>query len=335
LAGNQSPASAIFVEFKNIRAKFGSVHRWITKPVDWLAIELARLAVPMSASRPGNEAEVREMAEHPDFFCDFAQPAELRFVSPSEFIFPSQIQTRWEENNWVRGHFYPASVDWRKRSTTILLHGWNGDLAYRYFFPRLARRLTRRGINAAMIELPYHARRKPSRKEEKFNFISGDLLRMVEAIRQGIADIRALTAWFKTQSPAPAGLWGYSMGGWFAGLAVCCEARLDFAVLQCPVAQMDRVVQELSFCRPLKESLARCPLTFERINLSQTRPCISPDRVLLVQSRHDLFAPADTIEEVWKNWGHPQIWRLPQGHISVMASSRTLEAISDWIAEQK
>jgi hypothetical protein len=36
----------------------------------------------------------------------------------------------------------------------------------------------------------------------------------------------------------------------------------------------------------------------------------------LIEAVHDLFTPKESIEELWQTWGHPEIWRLPHGHIS-------------------
>jgi dienelactone hydrolase len=216
----------------------------------------------------------------------------------------------------------------------ILLHGWNMETGYRVLFPRLARRLNRAGLNAVMIELPYHGRRKPRRERRGApnNFLSGDLVHVVQAARQAIADTRALVAWLRAQGCSQVGVWGISLGAWLGGVLACAEPDLSFAVMMMPVARMDRVIAELDFCRPLRRSLGGQPPRLEPMNLVTHRPRLAPDDILIVASEHDLFAPLETIEELWRAWDKPELWRLRHGHISMLMSAPVMKRTVGWIA---
>jgi len=48
----------------------------------------------------------------------------------------------------------------------------------------------------------------------------------------------------------------------------------------------------------------------------------------------DLFAPVETVEEVWQTWGRPEIWRLKHGHISVLASVPVMHRVSRWVTRR-
>lgn len=312
-----------------------SVFSALTNPLDRLAIWSACQSVQTVAGAPARAAEAEELLRHPDFFSKgVAAPSDLTFTNHKDFAFTSPIATPWKENNTVYGKLHRAGRDWRKKPAVILLHGWNGELGYRWQFPYLAWRLGHAGLNTAMIELPYHAQRRPTAPGSIQNFISHDLLRMVEATRQAMADTQALVAWLTEQGAPNVGLWGVSMGAWLSGLLACCEPRLRFAVLMTPVVRMDRVVNELPFCEPIRRSLKNTPIQFHRLNLKSHCPLAGPQGILLIASQHDLFAPAETVEDLWRAWGEPDIWRVAHGHISVLMSLPVLERTLRWISRR-
>jgi dienelactone hydrolase len=309
------------------------VHAFVTKPLDWFSIQLARLSVHSGNGTDDHVTATQLLLDQPDFFCDFVEaPHDLHFVGDRDFTFSSPLPTPWRENNVVHGRFFRCRARWRDKPAIVLLHGWNADTGYRVLFPYLARRLVRAGVNVAMIELPYHCQRKPRSSGAIRNFLSDDLARVVEATRQSIADTRAILAWVKAQGCPRAGLWGISLGGWLSGLVVCADARADFAVLMTPVSRMDRVIAELDFCKPLRRRLIGASVRLDRLNLVAHRPRPLPKDVLIIQSAHDLFAPAETIEELWHAWDEPEIWRVAHGHISILMSAPMMERTVNWVA---
>ena len=86
---------------------------------------------------------------------------------------------------------------------------------------------------------------------------------------------------------------------------------------------MERALQELAFFDPIRASLAGLGAPFRSLNLVE-HPAPAPDqRTLIVASQFDLFVPMETIDELGHAW-RPEIWRVPQGHISVLFSSRVV-----------
>lgn len=293
---------------------------------------MACRSVPCLETAPNHAAEALALIQRADFLTPSAGlPEEMRFFGKNAFCFRSAVATPWEENNLVYGRLYRSGKDWAARPTVILLHGWNGELGYYLQFPFLARRLNQRGLNAAMIELSYHGQRKPEAPGAITNFISHDLLRMAEATRQSVADIRALLAWLLAQGSPAVGVWGFSLGAWLAGLMACHEPETAFAVLLTPVVRMDGAIERLPFCEAIRRSLQQAPIPTGTFNLASHELLLPPERMLIVASQHDLFAPAATVEELWEAWGRPQIWRVPHGHISVLMSLPILERTVRWI----
>lgn len=255
----------------------------------------------------------------------------LSFHDPCEFQFPSAILTPWAENNCVRGKLFRAGPDWRGKPSVILLHGWSAEFQYRWQLPYLAGRLARAGVNAALFELPYHGRRRPRAPGAIHDFISQDLFHMIEATRQAISDARSLLAWLSAQGSPAVGFWGISLGAWLAGLVLCTDPGARFSVLLTPVADLPRAIAELAFCRPIRASLGNSKVSLEPLNLGAQLPLASPRDILLVESRYDVFAPVETIEQLWRAWGKPEIWRLRHGHISVLLSPRIMHRIVAWL----
>lgn len=262
-----------------------------------------------------------------------ASPRDWTWTDAGTFRFSSTVQTSSPENNVVHGRFFPAAKQWQNRPTAVLLHGWNAELCYRRLFPYIARRFRSVGLNTAILELPYHMHRRP-REGPVRDFISTDLHRMLEATRQALADTQALCRFFEAQGSPGVGVWGFSLGAWLAGLLTWSEARLRFAVLATPVTRIDRVIQDLAFCEPVRRSLEREPIDLAPLNLAARAPVLDPRRILLVEARHDLFAPAATVEELWQAWQQPDILRLSHGHISLLMSLPVMERIVRWAGKQ-
>ncbi len=298
-------------------------------------MQLCRMSVHRGAGRGNHVADAESALHSADFFCDFVgAPGDLTFFNRREFRFRSAVTTPWEETNWVFGRLYHCGSNWTEKPAAILLHGWNAENGYRMIFPYLAARLVRAGVNVAMIELPYHCQRKPRGKGAVKNFLSDDLVRVVEAMRQSIADTRSLIAWLSDQGCPLVGVWGISLGAWIGGLVACVDDRAGFAVLTSPVTRMDRIVRESTFCAPIRRSLKGAAPRMERLNLATHRPQTDPGNILIVECEHDLFAPVETVEELWHAWDKPEVWRIRHGHISVLLSVPVMERTLGWIARR-
>ena len=259
---------------------------------------------------------------------------ELCFTTKDAFHFPSQVETPCPENNTVHGRLYRCKPDWQQRPAVILVHGLDYEVGYHYQFPYLARRLCKLGLNTAMIELPNHCRRRPHGDATVKDFISNDLESLYQAIQQSVADIRALTHWLYAEGCPNVGLWGISLGAWLGGLAACVDDKIDFTVLCTPVGKIDRAVKDLAFCEPIRDCLQKRKLSLARLNLADYHPRTKPEKILIVESLYDRFAPVDTVEEIWRAWGRPEIMRVNHGHISVLLSLGVMKRIMGWIASK-
>lgn len=216
----------------------------------------------------------------------------------------------------------------------LLLHGWNDAINHFVRFPSIARQLNRAGINAVILTAPYHFRRWPKGAGAWGNFLCPDLLRTAEAAVQAVTENRMTAAWLLGQGCPTVGVWGVSMGGWLAGLTARYDARISCAVLVVPVTRLDRLVEEAPFCRGIREALKGGRLGGEKFNLTNNPPPLPPEKILLVSANYDLFVPPDTINELWESWGRPEIWRLPHGHISVLAAPGLAGRTVRWLSSR-
>jgi pimeloyl-ACP methyl ester carboxylesterase len=159
-------------------------------------------------------------------------------------------------------------------------------------------------------------------------------------IAQGVAEIRALTGWLLEEGCPSVALLGVSFGGWLAGLTACSDPRIASVVLTFPAVRMTRSPLPVVW-RRLREALqalrpAHEAMDTTRLNLMGSTPVIPKENILLIEGIHDLFAERQPIEELWEKWQQPEIWRLPQGHISGIIVGTLVPGLTDrvlrWLA---
>ena len=300
--------------------------------VDRVVILLAAVRAPRLDGRDPNLSEARAFVESADFISSETEPARVEFGRRPHFSFPTPRPTPFLENNIVHGRLYRCERVWQERPTVILLHGWNDVIDHRWRFPAIARQINCLGINVATLEAPYHFQRRPRRLGSWSNFLCPDILRTVKATAQAIAEIQAFTGWLRQQGCPSVGLWGVSLGAWLAGLAACHDARWSCLVLMAPVARLDYVIENVAFCRHIRGALRGQPAATGKLNLTSCRPAISTSQILLIEAEYDLFVAKETVEQLWRAWDHPEILRLPEGHISVLGAMGLSGRIIRWLA---
>jgi hypothetical protein len=313
----------------------GCVLPIFTRPLDRLALRLGSRSVERSAVVPSRLSEAREYLERENIWgsCKGAIP-DVSLRPPDGFEFRSAVTVAAAHSNTVHGRWFRCPGAWQERPAVILVHGWNDELNYRLAFPFLSRWLVRRGINAAILELPYHGDRRPRPPGAVRDFISEDLLQVVQATHQATTDLHSLREWLLSQGCPQVGLWGVSLGAWLTGLCVCADAQWSFAALVNPIARLDVTVAKLAFCAPIRRSLGDATLPWEALCLTQQRPLVAQDRLLIIKSEYDLIAEPEPIEELWRAWEQPEMWREPQGHISALLSIPVLRRLVRWVKDR-
>jgi len=291
--------------------------------------------------RPGNEDprldEALQFVQSPDFVPAESQPARVAFDREGpglHFRFPTPRPSEFVENNLVYGRLYRCARAWQERPVIVLLHGGGDSLGYRFRYPLMCRQCNRAGFNAATLVSPYHFQRRPQHAKA---LRWPNYLRLAEATAQAIAEIRAFTAWLLAEGCPAVALWGFSLGGRLAGFTACHQARLTSVVLAAPSVRLNLSFPETVFWRRARETLLAERPAWEALNrasfnLALSQPAISKENILLIEAAHDLFVGKEGIEELWRTWGEPEMWRLPHGHVTKAPLPGLTGRVLRWLA---
>lgn len=304
---------------------------YLQQSLDRLCIKLATETVRSGWRRADQAERAAELLARPDLLAPDVSPAKLRFTERRKFLFESHIRTPWDSPT-ANGTFWRAGRDWQKRPAVILIHGWNGEMGYYFSFPFIQMALARRGINALKFELPFHAFRRPAGAGRINNLISDDLITVLEAVRQCLADILSLRLWLLEQGCPTVSLWGYSLGGWLAGLLSAHPQPFKTAILMNPVARMDIAMSTLPFAHPVRDSLAVAPVNLDRFSLHYIKPNI--EHILIMEGLRDLFVPPETLDDLASHWPKAELWRMRHSHISIILGALTLNRAVRWLSSR-
>lgn len=311
---------------------FAAVLKRLKQHLDKAAIYGAANALPRTPAAPEQYVEAKHLLANEQLLVPPEITPELTFSDSICFSFSSALASPSPVNNRVHGKLFRTLGRWQHKPLVLIIHGWNAELHYLKVCPLLARGLNRRGMNAAMVELPYHLQRRPAGSEFKTDFICNHIPGMLQATRQAIADMHSMLRWARAQGCPSTALWGFSLGGWLAGLHLCMSSLQDAALLTIPVSNLEQAVRELEFCHPIRSALAVAPVGITALNLASHQPKIAPARIRLMQSEYDLFVPAATYGELARAWGLRTWDKVPHSHISVLFAPSPMRKGMDWLS---
>ncbi len=271
-----------------------------------------RLLPALLSRRPGHGVE------------DFAFRSQYEPISPA-------YRKRYEaepELHTVRGQLMTRDRREPGRGsgpTLIYLHGWAqpGVTFERLtLLPALMRALD---MDVLFLDLPFHGRRKPAgARFHGERFLSADLVRMAEAFRQTIMDVRSLLVWLEEEGRGPVGLAGVSLGGTLAMLAACVEERLWFTAPIIGHLGLAEAVRDAPILLKMRGELADMGVDHDslsdllgKIGLGGLAPLLPPERIFIVGARHDTYITPDILEKQWEDWGRPSIYWYEGGHMMI------------------
>jgi dienelactone hydrolase len=136
--------------------------------------------------------------------------------------FPSALTTPHAENNVVYGRLFPARAKQGRRSrrAVVVLPQWNSDSEGHV---GLAKLLSRVGVTALRLSLPYHDRRMPPELTRADYIVSSNVVRTVQVCRQAVLDARRALWWLRDQGYDRLGVLGTSLGSCLAMLTAAHE----------------------------------------------------------------------------------------------------------------
>lgn len=309
------------------RLAFRSTNR-VVRPFEWGVEWTAGWPCALRLPRNGHDPETyirlmnRETIAASDEFFGYRTPADFR-LEASLLRFTSAVKTPYPENNIVHGQWFPAKKG--PRAVVVVPH-WNASATQHN---ALARGLSKLGISALRLSLPYHDYRMPPELERADYAVSSNIARTIDATRQAVIDIRSAVDWLYAQGYRRVGLVGTSLGSCYAFLASAHDNRLRVNVFNhCSTYFADVVWTGLS-TRHIRQGL-ETEIDLDR--LREVWRAISPPsyaekfasmqkRSLFLYTKYDTTFPpelsAKVIEEARRlKWDHRTVV-LPCGHYTL------------------
>lgn len=233
-----------------------------------------------------------------EFYADPGAPTLVHEVGPGRFRFPSAVRAPEDEANRIGVRFFKPRR-WTGRAM-IVLPQWNADAGSHVGLCEL---LSRRGIAAARLTLPYHEDRGPAGEPRADLAVSANLGRTLLAGRQAVSDVRRTRAWLASIGYERIGLLGTSLGSCIAFLALANDPGFRVAVLHHVSSTFGDVVWRGISTRHVRAELERhVSLAVVRRIWAPISPIHFVHRVrrrthaLLLTGRYDLTFPYDLSE---------------------------------------
>jgi dienelactone hydrolase len=238
----------------------------------------------------------------------------LRFTSP--------VSTPYPENNLVNARWFPA----HGRRAIILLPHWNADaIAY----TSLCRVLNMLGIAVLRLTMPYHDIRMPAEISRADYAVSANIGRTLDAVRQGVVDIRSCLDWLEQQGYTQLGIVGTSLGSCYAFIAAAHEPRIKVAAFNHASTYVADVVWHGQSTRHIRQGIER-QIDLERLRAAwlAVSPMAYfsqfsrwPRKSLIVYAKYDLtFLPElsrQVVEEFERRGLDHKVAVLPCGHYTM------------------
>jgi len=239
----------------------------------------------------------------------------------TEISFQSPIQTRYVENNLVKGRCFCAK---ESVGEIVFVHGLyedNMDI-YKFFISML----NEQGMNVHLMVLPFHYERTP--KESAFSgeyFWSADVYRSALAFKQAVYDLAQFYTYVKNKAGRPAWIVGFSMGGGI-GLSLVSLIPIDGIFVINPVCNITELMWHSALFSTIKNDLEANGLTFEYIqnmyslyeplNISEIK--ISRDKVVMAKSLYDQINDPRNYDLFNQKWGLKHELSYKAGHLNIL-----------------
>jgi dienelactone hydrolase len=241
----------------------------------------------------------------------------------AEFLrFTAPVKTPYPENNLVNARWFPA----KGRRAIVLLPHWNADaIAY----ASLCRLLNMLGISVLRLSMPYHDIRMPAEISRADYAVSANIGRTLDAVRQGVVDVRCCLDWLEQQGYNKLGIVGTSLGSCYAFIAAAHEPRIRVAAFNHASTYVADVVWHGQSTRHIRQGL-ESQITLETLRNSwlAVSPMAYfdkfsrwPRKSLIIYAKYDLtFLPElsrNVVEEFERHGLDHKGVVLPCGHYTM------------------
>jgi pimeloyl-ACP methyl ester carboxylesterase len=225
-------------------------------------------------------------------------------------------------------HLVSYPVD-RPRGTVLFVHGLFEDQREIYGF--LFSGLRRLGYSIELYSLPHHYERKsPDSLFAGEFFFSADVVRTRQAFLQAAAELSAILARLRQESPGPVFLAGFSMGASLVLLLSTLVESIDGACAINPPAVFPELIWTSPLCRTIRADLETAGVTADSVGryfrdidpISIDRTLADPGRILMIQALYDLVTEQRQYEALANTWKFPHRIRYNAGHLNTLRVPR-------------
>lgn len=281
----------------------------VVLPFEWGAEYVSQTADGRDPREAVFEAARYAVAHSEEFYA--LNPVKDYRLDGDLLTWTSAVHTPTPENNTARAHLFPAQPPKRprrgddgKRRAVVVLPQWNADEVSHVGLCRL---LSRLGITALRLTLPYHEARRPAGFQRAEYMVSPNVGRTLQSLRQAVIDTRAAVAWLDAQGYERIGAMGTSIGSCTAFLAFVHDERIDAGVFNHVSGYVADVVWRGISTQHVRAGIEGA-LTLEELReawlpispMSYVGRLASLRRrpMRFIAARHDLTFPADLSHEV-------------------------------------
>ncbi len=255
-----------------------------------------------------------------------------------EAVFHSQLHTPYPAANRVPVTWF-RNRKRESRPTLLIIHGLR--MADYHGMDRLPAWFAAHGIDAVLLDLPYHMRRTPD------GYYSGqlgyvpDTTWLLAMFRQCVVDFRAVALWLQGQGIGPVGTFGISLGALIGLVLACVAPEVRFTIALVPGVDIHDCIQnthEMSafLARYRRDFGEEHPLIADEnfyrllspIGMDLAHP---PENLFMASALEDRFITPGLARQTADRWGlGPENFHLyDTGHISCLTANPPLYADVD------
>ncbi|MBV9927670.1 MAG: dienelactone hydrolase family protein [Acidobacteria bacterium] len=281
----------------------------VVLPFEWGAEYVSNIVNGQEPREAVFDAARRAVAHSEEFYA--LAPVKDYELDGDLLTWTSAVRTPTPENNTACARFFPAQPPKRTgkrrdetRRAVVVLPQWNADAQSHVALCRL---LSRLGIAALRLTLPYHEARRPAGFERAEYMVSPNVGRTLQALRQAVIDTRAAVAWLDAQGYERVGAMGTSIGSCTAFLAFVHDERIDAGVFNHVSGYVADVVWRGISTQHVRagiggaltlEELREVWLPISPLSYVQRLARLPRRPVRFIAARHDLTFPADLSRDV-------------------------------------
>jgi pimeloyl-ACP methyl ester carboxylesterase len=245
---------------------------------------------------------------------------------------PGYVSTEENTTSFVR--LWEHSDRSIERMTIVAIHGWTmGDQRVNSlaFLPGLFFSL---GCNVALVELPFHGRRRPSDLPTELPlFPSADPVRTCLAMAHALYDLRMLRSYLNQRGHSKLAVVGMSLGGYVGALWASLD-KLDRAAFLVPLVSMGDMACDL-LARKGEHSLTPEFLRGLFVDHSplERSPATSESDILIVGGTDDHLVPKTQINQLKARWPGVEVVWADGGHAAVTDRRGVFDRISKFVRQ--